>query len=125
MFVNKDLHLDKDLILSNADCAEEFTISSTQIEPGYLVVLKDEDRVTSSNREYDKRVAGVISGTGKYKPGIILDKKDTPSLVKRLPVALMGKVYCKVVAEPSPIEIGDLLTTSNLKGHAMKDSKSF
>ena len=32
----------------------------------------------------------------------------------------MGKVYCKVDATSSPIEIGDLLTTSPTKGHAMK-----
>ena len=32
----------------------------------------------------------------------------------------MGKVYCKVDARHSSIEIGDLLTTSSTKGHAMK-----
>jgi len=32
----------------------------------------------------------------------------------------MGKVYCKVDAQYSPIEIGDLLTTSATPGHAMK-----
>ena len=32
----------------------------------------------------------------------------------------MGKVYCKVDAEPSPLEVGDLLTTSTTPGHAMK-----
>ena len=32
----------------------------------------------------------------------------------------MGKVYCKVDATYSSIEIGDLLTTSSTIGHAMK-----
>jgi hypothetical protein len=32
----------------------------------------------------------------------------------------MGKVYCKVDAELSPLEVGDLLTTSATPGHAMK-----
>jgi hypothetical protein len=32
----------------------------------------------------------------------------------------MGKVYCKVDARYSPIEVGDLLTTSPTMGHAMK-----
>ena len=32
----------------------------------------------------------------------------------------MGKVYCKVDARQSSIEIGDLLTTSSTKGYAMK-----
>jgi hypothetical protein len=32
----------------------------------------------------------------------------------------MGKVYCRVDAQYSPIEVGDLLTTSPTPGHAMK-----
>ncbi len=32
----------------------------------------------------------------------------------------MGKVCCKVDAQYSPIEVGDLLTTSPTSGHAMK-----
>jgi hypothetical protein len=39
-----------------------------------------------------------------------------------MPVALMGKVYCKVDADYAPIEIGDLLTTSSTEGHAMKST---
>lgn len=37
-----------------------------------------------------------------------------------MPVALLGKVYCKADAQLSPIEVGDLLTTSPTPGHAMK-----
>ena len=37
-----------------------------------------------------------------------------------MPVALIGKVYCKVDAGPSPIEVGDLLTSSTRSGFAMK-----
>ena len=37
-----------------------------------------------------------------------------------MPLVLMGKVYCKVDATSCPIDIGDLLTTSEVKGHAMK-----
>jgi len=32
----------------------------------------------------------------------------------------MGKAYCKVDATHAAIQIGDLLTTSPMKGHAMK-----
>jgi hypothetical protein len=35
-------------------------------------------------------------------------------------LALVGKVYCKADAQYSPIEVGDLLTTSSTSGHAMK-----
>jgi hypothetical protein len=37
-----------------------------------------------------------------------------------MPVALVGKVYCKVDAHYASIEVGDLLTTSDTPGHAMK-----
>jgi len=36
------------------------------------------------------------------------------------PVALSGRVYCWVDATQGAIEPGDLLTTSNTPGHAMK-----
>jgi len=37
-----------------------------------------------------------------------------------MPIALIGKVYCRVDAEYVPIEVGDLQTTSPTPGHAMK-----
>ena len=37
----------------------------------------------------------------------------------------MGKVYCKVDAQHSPIEVGDLLTTSATPGYAMKADDPF
>jgi hypothetical protein len=35
-------------------------------------------------------------------------------------VALTGRVYCWADASDGPIQPGDLLTTSNVPGHAMK-----
>jgi hypothetical protein len=37
-------------------------------------------------------------------------------------VALAGRVYCNVDATEEAVEVGDLLTTSALAGHAMKVS---
>ena len=110
-----------DLVLQNADCAEDFDIAITEaevIEPGTVMVLDQHGALQPSQHAYDKRVAGVISGAGDYKPGIVLDKQ--PSDNPRLPIALLGKVYCKVDAQQAPIAIGDLLTTSPTAGHAMK-----
>jgi hypothetical protein len=108
-----------DIFLNNADCAEDFDFSKPdEIEPGTVVVIQEESELQKSTAAYDKRVAGVISGAGDYKPGIVLDKKDSGE--NRKPVALMGKVYCKVEATHAPIEVGDLLTTSSIPGHAMK-----
>jgi hypothetical protein len=111
-----------EVTMCNADCAEDFDIAddTNAIEPGTVMVLGDEGALSQSRRAYDKRVAGVISGAGNYKPGIVLDKQ--PSQANRKPIALMGKVYCKVDAEYSSIEVGDLLTTSPSPGHAMKAS---
>jgi hypothetical protein len=108
-----------DVRLTGADCAEEFDVVETEIvEPGTVMVLGEESELRPSYKEYDKRVAGVISGAGDYRPGLVLDKQ--PSQRKRQPIALLGKAYCKVDAEYAPIEIGDLLTTSPTQGHAMK-----
>ena len=108
-----------DIILTNADCAEEFDVAgAVEIDPGTVMVLNQEGGLQPSQQAYDKKVAGVISGAGDYKPGLILDKKG--AIKNRMPVALLGKVYCKVDAQYASIEVGDLLTTSPTFGHAMK-----
>ena len=119
--VNGSIKTNGDILLTNADCAEDFDICETEnVEAGTVMVLGEEGVLYPSQQAYDKRVAGVVSGAGQYKPGIVLDKQDTGKL--RKPIALMGKVYCKVDAEYGDIEIGDLLTTSPTPGHAMKVS---
>lgn len=110
-----------DVLLTGADCAEQFDITGRQMpEPGTVVVIDGPGRVRGSQEAYDKKVAGVVSGAGGFKHGLLLDKRcsDEP----RVPVALVGKVYCKVDAQYSPIQVGDLLTTSSTPGHAMKAS---
>jgi hypothetical protein len=109
-----------DVRLAGADCAEEFTIAeTTDIEPGTVVIITEEGKLQQSSQTYDKKVAGVVSGGGNYRPGILLGRQKEPP-DRRLPIALVGKVFCKVDADPAPIEIGDLLTTSSTPGYAMK-----
>ena len=108
-----------DVIISNADCAEDFNIGADlSVAPGTVMMLGEEAALFPSLHAYDKRVAGVISGAGEYKPGIVLDKQKSDR--NRQPVALLGKVFCKVDAQYGAIEVGDLLTTSPTPGHAMK-----
>jgi hypothetical protein len=108
-----------DVVLAGADCAEEFDIANVEtVEAGTVMVINEGGALQISDQAYDKRVAGVISGAGNYKPGLILDKRESSS--NRMPIALMGKVYCKVDASYGAIEVGDLLTTSPTLGHAMK-----
>lgn len=115
-----DMHLEGgDIILEGADCAEYFRVEDPdQIEPGTVLVVDCEERLQESTRAYDKRVIGVVSGAGDLHPGILLGNSDLDRT--RVPVALTGKVYCRVDARHAPIEIGDLLTTSSTPGHAMK-----
>jgi hypothetical protein len=116
-----------DIKLVNADCAEDFDIVESElknVDAGTVMVLNENGSLQSSYQEYDKKVAGIISGASGYKPAIVLDRQQDQDQNKknkdRLPIALMGKVYCKVDARHSSIEMGDLLTTSSTKGYAMK-----
>jgi hypothetical protein len=105
--------------LQAADCAEDFDISAESCaEPGTVMALDDEGNLRESCQPYDKRVAGVISGAGSYKPGLVLDKQQAQH--SRRPIALLGKVFCKVDAQFGCIKVGDLLTTSPTVGHAMR-----
>ena len=116
-----DIEVSGDIRLTNADCAEEFdVVEGETIEPGTVMVIGNDGVIMASSRPYDKRVAGVISGAGCYKPGIVLDKQVSEN--ERKPVALLGKVYCKVDSQYGAIEVGDLLTTSPSRGYAMKAS---
>jgi hypothetical protein len=121
-YFDGDVEVRGDIRFVNADCAEDFDLAEAA-EPGTVMVLGEAGALRQSQQAYDKRVAGVISGAGSYKPGLILDKHE--SQTTRVPIGLMGKVYCKVDAQSSPIEIGDLLTTSATPGHAMKASDPF
>jgi hypothetical protein len=106
-----------DIELPGADLAEQFgVVGEMAAEPGSVVVLAGDDRVRVSDEAYDRRVAGVISGAGSYRAALILDKQAGE---ERRPVALSGKVWCKVEADSAPVGLGDLLTTSATPGHAM------
>jgi hypothetical protein len=119
-----------DIGLVNADCAEEFNMKM-QVEPGTVMVIDNNGLLEPSSIPYDKRAAGIVSGAGSFKPAILLDKQERKhgendeSNACRMAIALMGKVYCKVDATLSSIDIGDLLTTSPTIGHAMKASDPF
>jgi hypothetical protein len=109
----------KDVILTGADCAEQFDVSDLEApEPGTILVIDDAGKLRASTSPYDRRVAGVVSGAGAYRPAIVLDRQASEA--GRISVALLGKVYCKVDADPSPIAVGDLLTTSARRGFGMK-----
>ena len=116
---NGNVEIATDIALTGADCAEDFdVVCPEQIEPGTVVVINREGALAQSQEAYDKKVAGVVSGAGDYKPGMILDRRAPDE--NRKSIALFGKVFCKVDASGGPIDVGDLLTSSSVAGHAMR-----
>ncbi|HEY5909139.1 MAG TPA: hypothetical protein VJA21_00895 [Verrucomicrobiae bacterium] len=111
-------------ITGGADVAEPFPISSAEIPKGAVVII-DEDRpgrLKISERAYDTRVAGIVSGANGIAPGISLSQQGAMEGDRN--VALSGRVYTLVDATRGPIKPGDLLTTSDTPGHAMKAADS-
>ena len=67
-----------DIVLRNADCAEEFDTSMPLAAPGTVMVIADDESLATSQQAYDRRVAGVVSGAGRYRPAIVLDRRSEP-----------------------------------------------
>jgi len=81
------------------------------------VVVFDETqqgKIRLTAKPYDKKVAGVISGAGKYFAGVCLLQEELSK--GALPIAQVGTVEVLCVG---PVEVGDMLTSSEVAGHAM------
>ena len=110
-------------ITGGADLSEQFSISSEdgEVESGMVVVI-DPSRpgdLTLSTRAYDPTVAGVVSGAGGVRTGMLMGQRGSEA-DGDVPVALTGRVYCWVDASYGAVQPGDLLTTSDTPGHAMR-----
>lgn len=109
-------------VMGGADLSERFDVrtSGGQIEAGMVVSIDPESAggLAVSGEPYDRRVAGVVSGAGGVRPGMLMGQHDTAADGAH-PVALTGRVYCWADAAFGAIEPGDLLTTSATPGHAM------
>jgi hypothetical protein len=110
-------------ITGGSDLSEQFDIAAPKDElaPGMIVCIDPEHpgQLVESTKSYDRTVAGVMSGAGGVKPGMLMGQQGTPADGKH-PVALSGRVYCEADASNGAIHPGDLLTTSDTPGHAMK-----
>jgi len=107
-------------ITGGADVAEPFKVGGGELPKGSVVVI-DEDHpgeLRLSSRSYDTRVAGIVSGANGVNPGISLRQEGVNDGGQN--VALSGRVYVLADASNGTIKPGDLLTTSETPGHAMK-----
>jgi hypothetical protein len=107
------------LQITGADVAEKFQVRG-KAEPGTVVAIDPDHagELCIARGEYNRRVAGVISGAGDLPVGAVLG--NLPGQEKALPLALTGRVWVQCDASGGAIEPGDLLTTSNTPGVAMK-----
>ncbi len=110
------------LEITGADVAEKFPVSGEKdaLKPG--MVMEIDPTATGKLRlaqgAYNRRVAGVISGAGDIPVGAILG--NMPGSSDCPPIALSGRVHVLCDTSNGPIEPGDLLTTSDTPGCAMK-----
>jgi len=110
-------------ITGGSDLSEQFDITSSHgaIEPGMVVSINPNNpgELLVSSGAYDRTVAGVISGAGGVKTGLMMGQRGTVADGKHA-VALTGRVWVHCDASSGAIQPGDLLTTAALPGHAMK-----
>ncbi|MGH9832341.1 MAG: hypothetical protein ACREBD_10420 [Blastocatellia bacterium] len=117
-------------ITGGADFAENFDVNvettggeelTAKVEAGMVVSIDPASpgKLQLSAQAYDRRVAGIISGAGGVKPGMMMSQAGTLADGQH-PVALSGRVYVWVDATRRAVKPGDLLTTSATPGHAMK-----
>jgi hypothetical protein len=116
-----NLRVAGDILLTGADCAEKFAVDDLgDVHPGQVLVIDSGQRLRPCTEPYDNRVAGVVSGAGDLRAGIVMAADQRHH--DHVPVALTGRVYCQADADYAPIGAGDLLTTSPSAGYAMKAS---
>jgi hypothetical protein len=93
-----------------ADLAEWYT-SDAEYEPGTVLIFGGDREVTTTAVSNDTRVAGVVTTNPAYVMNVGI-KDDGAACI-----ALVGRVPVKVIGI---VRKGDMLTTSNTPGYAIK-----
>jgi hypothetical protein len=114
LHITGDMYLTGSLDFPSADLAEEFT-SEPNLAAGTVMVMGDDGYKSAvpSSQEYDQKAIGVISDDA----AVVMGRVEGPN---KSIIAMVGVVKVKVVGYNGDIEKGDLLTTSNVSGYAMK-----
>ncbi len=116
-------------ITGGSDIAEPYDVAPAgagegQVKPiPGMVVSIDAARIGKlrvADAEYDRAVAGIISGANGVATGMTLTQAGTAAHGE-MPIAKVGRVWVFADADANgPIVAGDMLTTSNTAGHAMR-----
>ncbi|MDP6956650.1 MAG: VCBS repeat-containing protein, partial [Planctomycetota bacterium] len=109
-------------ITGGGDIVEGFEAREGEVEAGTVMSIDPSSpgQLMISTQAYDAKVAGVVSGAGGVNHGLRLGQDGV--LDGETLVAMTGRVYVKCSAENGAISPGDLLTTADLAGHAMRAS---
>jgi len=107
-------------IRGGCDIAEPFKMTDSEIPKGSVVIIDENNpgHLKMSSEAHDRRVAGIISGANGVNTGVQLTQEGMFENGQN--VALSGRVYVQADTGNGAIKPGDLLTTSDVPGHAMK-----
>jgi len=110
----------KVLTVTGADVAEKFPSREDKVEPGTVMEIDPQHpgELRVAREAYSSRVAGVVSGAGDIPAGAILG--NFPGSENAPAIALSGRVWVRCNAGTAAIAPGDLLTSSDVEGYAMK-----
>ena len=89
-------------ITGGSDVVEKID-SEHNLQPGDIVVLDsdNEGKIKLTNKPYDKKVIGIISGANGVKSGLSLSQDEV--LFGDYPLTMMGRVYAvSYYTSPSP-----------------------
>ena len=109
-------------LTGGSDIAEPFDVKApSEIMKGMVLAIDPASpgKLKIADKAYDHCVAGIVSGAGDVEPALLMSQTGTIANGK-YPVALTGRVYCWADASNGAIAPGDLLTTSDTPGYAMK-----
>jgi hypothetical protein len=104
---------------AGSDVAEEFPTNAAAL-PGTVMAIDPSHpgALCPAATAYDRKVAGVVSGANGVKTGVVLP--DVDGAKDAQPVAMSGRVWVRCNTEDGPVAPGDLLTTSDTAGEAMR-----
>ena len=117
---------DEIAIKGGSDLAELFDITDTKelTKAGMLVSLDPNHpgKLMISQKAYDRKIVGVISGANGVKPGILMGQENTLAHGDEL-VTLSGRTYVKCNTSNGSIKVGDFITSSDIAGEGMRVTK--
>jgi hypothetical protein len=112
---NGNVYADGTFTPGGADLAEMLP-AVEGLQPGEILVIGLDGKLTRSTQAYQASVVGVYS----TQPGFLGGAGDDTDLTGKIPLAVVGVVSAKVSAENGAIQPGDLLVASSTPGHAMR-----